>query len=80
MVGCLVNTEKVLLSIDPKKDADGLHPVNLGNLVLSANTNNVEITGALNLDNQISSVTATAATAKAAVATTATTVSSSTIA
>jgi methylenetetrahydrofolate dehydrogenase (NADP+)/methenyltetrahydrofolate cyclohydrolase len=32
-----VNSEKVLLSIDPKKDADGLHPVNLGNLVLSAN-------------------------------------------
>lgn len=32
-----VNTEKVLLAIDPKKDADGLHPVNLGNLVLSAN-------------------------------------------
>ena len=31
-----VNTEKVLLAIDPKKDADGLHPVNLGNLVLSA--------------------------------------------
>ena len=32
-----VNTEKVLLAIDPKKDADGLHPVNLGNLILSAN-------------------------------------------
>lgn len=32
-----VNTEKVLLAIDPKKDADGLHPINLGNLVLSAN-------------------------------------------
>ena len=32
-----VNTEKVLLAIDPKKDADGLNPVNLGNLVLSVN-------------------------------------------
>jgi hypothetical protein len=39
------------------------------NLVLSANTNNVEITGALNLDNQISSVTATAATATGGIAT-----------
>ena len=28
-----VNTEKVLLAIDPKKDADGLNPVNLGSLV-----------------------------------------------
>ena len=32
-----VNAEKVLLAIDPKKDADGLNPVNLGSLVLSAN-------------------------------------------
>jgi len=32
-----VDTEKVLLAIDPKKDADGLNPVNLGNLVLSVN-------------------------------------------
>ncbi len=32
-----VNTEKILLAIDPKKDADGLNPVNLGSLVLSAN-------------------------------------------
>ena len=32
-----VNTEKVLLAIAPKKDADGLNPVNLGSLVLSAN-------------------------------------------
>ena len=32
-----VNTERVLLAIDPKKDADGLNPVNLGSLVLSAN-------------------------------------------
>ena len=32
-----VNTEKVLLVIDPQKDADGLNPVNLGSLVLSAN-------------------------------------------
>ena len=33
----LVDTEKILLAIDPKKDADGLNPVNLGNLVLSVN-------------------------------------------
>ena len=32
-----VDTEKILLAIDPKKDADGLNPVNLGNLVLSVN-------------------------------------------
>ncbi len=32
-----VDTEKILLAIDPKKDADGLNPVNLGSLVLSAN-------------------------------------------
>lgn len=29
-----VNTEEVLLAMDPNKDADGLHPVNLGKLVL----------------------------------------------
>ena len=34
-----VDTEKILLAIDPKKDADGLNPVNLGNLVLSVNKN-----------------------------------------
>ena len=33
-----VNTEKILLAIDPKKDADGLHPINLGMLVLGKNT------------------------------------------
>ena len=33
-----VNTEEVLLAIDPKKDADGLHPINLGMLVLGKNT------------------------------------------
>ena len=32
-----VDTEKILLAIDPKKDADGLNPVNLGNLILSVN-------------------------------------------
>jgi methylenetetrahydrofolate dehydrogenase (NADP+)/methenyltetrahydrofolate cyclohydrolase len=32
-----VNTNKVLSKINPKKDADGLHPLNLGNLVLSNN-------------------------------------------
>jgi len=32
-----VDTEKILLAIDPKKDADGLNPVNLGKLVLSVN-------------------------------------------
>lgn len=29
-----VNTEEVLLAMDPNKDADGLHPINLGKLVL----------------------------------------------
>jgi len=29
-----VDVQKVLAQIDPKKDADGLHPTNLGNLVL----------------------------------------------
>ena len=33
-----VNTNKVLSKINPKKDADGLHPLNLGNLVLSNNS------------------------------------------
>ena len=33
-----VNTEEILLAIDPKKDADGLHPRNLGMLVLGKNT------------------------------------------
>ena len=31
-----VNSEEVLLAMDPNKDADGLHPVNLGKLVLGA--------------------------------------------
>ena len=30
-----VDVQKVLAQIDPKKDADGLHPTNLGNLVLA---------------------------------------------
>jgi len=34
----LVNTEEVLLSIDPNKDADGLNPINLGKFVLGKNT------------------------------------------
>jgi len=34
----LVNTEEVLLAIDPSKDADGLNPINLGKFVLGKNT------------------------------------------
>ena len=34
----LVNTEEVLLAIDPIKDADGLNPINLGKFVLGKNT------------------------------------------
>jgi len=30
-----VDAHKVLTAVDPKKDADGLHPTNLGNLVLA---------------------------------------------
>lgn len=33
-----VDVQKVLAQIDPKKDADGLHPINLGNLVLAKNS------------------------------------------
>jgi len=33
-----VNTEEVLLAIDPNKDADGLNPINLGKFVLGKNT------------------------------------------
>jgi len=33
-----VDTNKLLELIDPEKDADGLHPVNLGRLVLSGST------------------------------------------
>ena len=33
-----VDTDKVLEAIDPKKDADGLHPLNLGKLVLNQKT------------------------------------------
>ena len=29
-----LNEEAALLAIDPQKDADGLHPVNLGRLVM----------------------------------------------
>lgn len=39
-----LNTDRVLELIDPDKDADGLHPTNLGRLVLNANT---EITSPL---------------------------------
>ena len=35
-----VNAEKVLEAIDPRKDADGLHPLNLGRLVLNQKTTN----------------------------------------
>ena len=33
-----IDTDRVLERIDPGKDADGLHPTNLGRLVLNANT------------------------------------------
>lgn len=33
----MVNTEEVLLAIDPNKDADGLNPINLGKFVLGKN-------------------------------------------
>lgn len=39
-----IDTNRILEHIDPKKDADGLHPTNLGRLVLNANT---EITSPL---------------------------------
>ncbi|MGO3832397.1 MAG: bifunctional methylenetetrahydrofolate dehydrogenase/methenyltetrahydrofolate cyclohydrolase [Microbacteriaceae bacterium] len=39
-----IDTDRVLERIDPEKDADGLHPTNLGRLVLNANT---EITSPL---------------------------------
>ena len=29
-----INEEKILLAIDPEKDVDGFHPVNVGNLVI----------------------------------------------
>ena len=32
-----LNTDAILERIDPKKDADGLHPTNLGKLVLNVN-------------------------------------------
>jgi len=35
-----VNAERVLEAIDPRKDADGLHPLNLGRLVLNQKTTN----------------------------------------
>ena len=33
---CGLNEESALLAVDPQKDADGLHPVNLGRLVMGA--------------------------------------------
>lgn len=39
-----IDTDRILECIDPAKDADGLHPTNLGKLVLNANT---EITSPL---------------------------------
>ena len=32
-----ISEDKVILSIDPKKDVDGFHPINLGNLFLGNN-------------------------------------------
>ncbi|MFL2821713.1 MAG: bifunctional 5,10-methylenetetrahydrofolate dehydrogenase/5,10-methenyltetrahydrofolate cyclohydrolase [Candidatus Puniceispirillales bacterium] len=32
-----ISEDKVILSIDPKKDVDGFHPINLGNLFLGIN-------------------------------------------
>ena len=32
-----ISEDKVILSIDPKKDVDGFHPINLGNLFLGKN-------------------------------------------
>ena len=32
-----LDEEAALLAVDPRKDADGLHPVNLGKLVMGAN-------------------------------------------
>ena len=32
-----LDEERVLLAVDPDKDVDGLHPVNLGRLVMGAN-------------------------------------------
>jgi len=32
-----LDEERVLLAVDPAKDADGLHPINLGKLVMGAN-------------------------------------------
>ena len=29
-----INEEKILLAINPEKDVDGFHPVNVGNLVI----------------------------------------------
>ena len=29
-----INEDKVIMAIDPKKDVDGFHPVNVGNLVI----------------------------------------------
>jgi methylenetetrahydrofolate dehydrogenase (NADP+)/methenyltetrahydrofolate cyclohydrolase len=29
-----INAEKVLMAIDPKKDVDGFHPINMGNLLV----------------------------------------------
>ena len=39
-----IDTDRILEKIDPAKDADGLHPTNLGRLVLNANA---EITSPL---------------------------------
>ncbi|MBT8273271.1 MAG: bifunctional 5,10-methylene-tetrahydrofolate dehydrogenase/5,10-methylene-tetrahydrofolate cyclohydrolase, partial [Bacteroidia bacterium] len=33
-----INTEKVLLAVDPKKDVDGFHPMNFGKMALDMST------------------------------------------
>lgn len=34
-----IDKDAVLLAIDPKKDADALHPLNIGSYILSSNLN-----------------------------------------
>ena len=39
-----ISEDKVILSIDPKKDVDGFHPINLGNLFLGNNNGMIPCT------------------------------------
>ena len=39
-----INEQKILLAIDPKKDVDGFHPINLGNLFLGNNNGMIPCT------------------------------------